>query len=199
VPLADSWVPVILAVGRLTEQKDYPTLLYAINALLFEAELDPAVPPVRLVILGTGRLESSLRSLARDLGVAHLVRFEGFQPNPYAYMRRADAFVLTSRWEGFPNVLVEAMACGVPVIATDCPGASAEILEYGRWGELVPVGDAVALAAAIRRMLNTDEKHFAEARALEFTPERILPQYEMILGVGGTAPNTAPLSGQRQA
>lgn len=134
--------PLFLAVGRLHPQKDYPTLLRACAAM-------PQTPAWRLLILGEGELRPYLELLIGELGLAGRVALGGQVSNPYAYMARARLLVLSSAWEGFGNVLVEAMAVGTPVVATDCPHGPGEILDKGRLGALVPVGDAEALAAAI--------------------------------------------------
>ncbi|NWO57348.1 MULTISPECIES: glycosyltransferase [Chromohalobacter] len=152
LPLAHPWLapgepPVILAVGRLTAQKDYPTLIQAFAAL--RAHRD-----ARLVILGEGELRGTLEAMAARLGLADAIAFPGFVDNPYAWMRQAALFVLSSAWEGFGNVLAEAMACGTPVISTDCPSGPAEILENGAWGRLVPVADVEALCTAMREELD---------------------------------------------
>lgn len=139
--------PVLVAAGRLVELKDYPTLLRAFATLVKNR-------PARLIILGDGPLRNSLGNLARELGVADRVDLAGFVANPMPFMRNAAAFVLTSRAEGFGNVLVEAMACGTPVVSTDCPHGPAEILDYGRFGRLTPPGDPDALAAAILATLD---------------------------------------------
>ncbi len=138
--------PVILGVGRLTEQKDFATLLRAF-ALVREKY------PARLMILGEGEDRPKLEALARQLQLEEDVALPGFVSNPYKYMRRATVFVLSSRWEGLPTVLIEALALGTPVVATDCPSGPREILEEGRWGQLVPVGDVEALAAALNTAL----------------------------------------------
>ena len=134
--------PVILAAGRFTEQKDFPTLIRAFERVR-------QLQPCRLVILGKGQLQSELESLASDLRVREAVHFPGFVNNPYAYMARAALFVLSSAWEGSPNVLTEALAVGTPVVATDCPSGPREILQGGRYGQLVPVGDVQRLGEAM--------------------------------------------------
>jgi len=142
-PWLTDTIPVFVAAGRLRPQKDFSTLLRAFAMLR-------ASRRARLVILGEGPDRSELLGLAAALGVADDVAFPGFSDNVYAYMAHAAAFVLSSRWEGLPTVLVEALACGAPVIATDCPSGPREILAGGRYGRLVPVGDADALASAMR-------------------------------------------------
>ncbi len=153
-PVAHPWlarprdVPVILGVGRLTHQKGFDTLLQAHAQLL-------RTRPARLILLGEGPDETKLRQLAAQLGSEDHVNFVGFQSNPYAWMARADLFVLSSRFEGSPNVLVEAMAAGTPVVATDCPSGPHEILRGGSVAPLVAVDDWNALASAISRTLDT--------------------------------------------
>jgi len=135
-------VPLVLGAGRLTRQKDFPTLIRAFAKMR-------AQRPCRLMILGDGSQRDDLRALAQQLGVAEDVALPGFQTNPYGYVARASLFVLSSAWEGSPNVLTEALALGVPVVSTDCPSGAREILAGGRYGKLVAVGDADALARAM--------------------------------------------------
>jgi glycosyltransferase involved in cell wall biosynthesis len=143
---AQAAAPVILGAGRLERQKDFPTLLRAFAALRAER-------PARLVILGEGAWREELTALAAKLGVAAEVDLPGFASNPYPYLANARVFALSSAWEGSPNVLTEAMALGTPVVATDCPSGPREILADGRYGPLVPVGDAPALAAGLATAL----------------------------------------------
>jgi len=165
--------PVVLGVGRLVAQKDFPTLIRAF-ALVHKER------PTRLVILGEGEERSKLEALARELGLEQDIDLPGFVENPYKYMKRAAVFVLSSRWEGFGNVLVEAMALGTPVVSTDCPNGPAEILENGKWGELVPVGETQSLASAVLRTLDRVDvvrvKGAAE-RADQFRVESIIREY----------------------
>jgi glycosyltransferase involved in cell wall biosynthesis len=137
--LRDPTLPVVLAVGRLVPQKDFGTLLEAF-ALARRSRA------ARLVILGEGPLRAELEATVRRLDVAADVDLPGFCANPYAAMAAADVFVLSSAWEGSPGVLIEAMSCGTPVLSTDCPSGPRQILDGGRWGRLVPVGDAQAMA-----------------------------------------------------
>lgn len=146
-PLDHPWFasgqpPVILAVGRLTKQKDFPTLIRAFDQIRQSV-------PARLMILGEGVDRNELEGLVRHLGLQDDVSLPGFVENPYAYMHRAALYVLSSRWEGLPTVLIEALYCGPPVIATDCPSGPREILANGRYGALVPMGDVAALSQAI--------------------------------------------------
>lgn len=167
VPVEDPWfaespVAVILAVGRLVVAKDYPTLLRAFARVR-------ARRPSRLAILGVGPLHNDLLALAQCLGIADHVRFLGFDKNPYRYMARCAVYVLSSSNEGMPGTLIQAMACGAAVIATNCPAGPAEIIRApGRDGVLVPVGDDVALAEAIDALLGDPRRRASlgiEARA----------------------------------
>lgn len=173
-PLAHKWFepgepPVVLGIGRLTEQKDFCTLIQAFALLRAKRE-------ARLIILGEGKLRAELEGLVERLGLTGDVVLPGFADNPFAYMRRAALFVLSSKWEGFSNVLVEAMACGTPVVSTDCPSGSAEILENGKWGGLVPVGNAAAMAEAMERSLDHPGLP-PGARAAQFSVETAVDAY----------------------
>jgi glycosyltransferase involved in cell wall biosynthesis len=146
--------PVILGVGRLVPRKGFDVLLRAFARVLRNR-------PARLIILGHGKTTdkgdvctAELNALTQELGIANAVSLPGFQRNPFAYMARARVFVLPSWFEGLPGVLIQAMACGCPVVSTDCPTGPREILEGGRHGPLVPVGDDKAMAAAIEGVLN---------------------------------------------
>jgi glycosyltransferase involved in cell wall biosynthesis len=144
----DQGFPVVVAAGRMVEQKDFATLLRAFSEV---AEVTQA----RLVLLGDGPLRTSLQELARSLGVADRVDMPGFCSNPLPYFRKAACVALSSRWEGFGMVLAEALACGAPVVSTDCPHGPAEILDHGRYGRLTPVGDVRAMSEAIISVLRT--------------------------------------------
>jgi glycosyltransferase involved in cell wall biosynthesis len=182
---------LIVACGRLAAQKDYPTLLRAFRRI-------SARHPARLWILGRGPLEDSLAVLAADLGIADRVSFLGFRSNPFAYMARADCFVLSSAWEGLANVLVEAMACGSPVVSTRCPFGPEEIITDGVNGLLVGVGDADALADAVIRVL-TDRALAGNlatagaARALDFTAAATVGLYERVFEQAAGSPPRAGL------
>ena len=142
--------PVILGVGRLAPEKGFDTLVRAF-AILRE-RID-----ARLLILGKGPLRGELERLASESGVVRESVFGGFRENPFPYMRRSTVFVLPSYYEGFGYVLLEAMACGVPVVATDCPTGPGEIVHHGDNGLLVPVADPAAMASAIERVLRDPE------------------------------------------
>ncbi|MGQ9831122.1 MAG: glycosyltransferase [Thermochromatium sp.] len=150
-PLDHPWFapgepPVIMGIGGLRLQKDFATLIRAFARLYRQR-------PCRLLILGQGRQRERLQRLAERLGVGGAVDLHGFDPNPYRFLVRARLFVLSSRWEGSPNVLTESLALGVPVVATDCRSGPREILQDGRYGPLVPVGDSEALAQAMEQTL----------------------------------------------
>jgi glycosyltransferase involved in cell wall biosynthesis len=134
--------PVILGVGRLTRQKDFPTLVRAFADVR-------RCRPARLIILGEGEDRPALENLIGQLGLTDDVALPGFRDNAMAYMAGSAVFVLSSAWEGLPTVLIEALAAGTRVVSTDCPSGPREILQDGRLGALVPVGDAPALARAV--------------------------------------------------
>jgi len=166
--------PVVLGVGRFYPQKDFSTLIKAFA-------LVRAQRPARLVILGEGPLRPQLEALAQQLGVADQVSMPGFVENPFAYMRRAAVFVLPSQYEGLPNVLIQAMACGCPVVSTNCPSGPEDILDNGKYGHLVPVGDVEAIANAILRVLDGDAPAVPEEWLLQFHEERVAQQYLKVL------------------
>jgi glycosyltransferase involved in cell wall biosynthesis len=176
LPVSHPWfgtdkIPVILGVGRLAPSKDFPTLLKAFAHIHRKH-------PARLLILGEGRKRAQLEALASELGIVEDVSFPGFEPNPYAFMARASVFVLSSAWEGLPNALIEALACGCPVVSTNCPSGPQEILGNGEFGPLVPVGDDRALAEAIlHTMEHPPNAERLQARAAEFDIHTITEQY----------------------
>lgn len=145
--LGDPGSPLILSAGELCGRKGFDTLLRAFARLR-------AQRPCRLMILGRGGAKEELLRLAMELGVEADFALPGFVPEPYAYMAHADCFAFSSRWEGLGFVLIEALAVGTPVVSTDCPSGPREILQDGRYGRLVPVGDAAALADALGSTLD---------------------------------------------
>jgi glycosyltransferase involved in cell wall biosynthesis len=176
--------PVFLGVGRLVPQKDFVTLIRAF------ARVRDRVP-ARLLILGEGPEHAHLLRLARKLDVHDSVELPGFVSNPYAFMRRAAAVVLSSSYEGFGNVLVEAMACGTAVVSTDCPSGPAEILEGGRYGPLVAVGDVDRLADAMIEVLqHPPDRDRLRGRAEEFSVASVAQQYLRLME-GLPEPETA--------
>lgn len=173
--LGDAQPPVILAVGRLTPQKDFSTLIRAFH-LLRQRGLT-----ARLLILGEGEERAKLEVLIRELGLEDEIQLTGFKINPYQYMRRATVFALSSRWEGLPGALIQALACGCSIVSTDCLSGPSEVLEGGRWGRLVPVGDAQAMAAALEAAL-AEGRRTVDPRAIQpFRADVVLAQYRKIL------------------
>lgn len=172
-PWFDDQQPTVLAVGRLTEHKNYQLLVRAFGRVLEEQE-------ARLVILGDGPERQNLDELAREVGIADRVSIPGFVPNVYKFMSRSDLFVHPSRWEGLPGVLIEAMACGVPIVASDAPGGSAEVLADGRHGRLVDPDDEKALAEAILDGLRGRVPAAEESGWGRFEQTSVVSQYEAL-------------------
>jgi glycosyltransferase involved in cell wall biosynthesis len=179
-PIAHPWFapgqpPVVLGVGRLVTQKDFLTLIRAF-ALLRQQR------PARLMILGEGGERPKLEALIQDLGVTADVALPGFVENPYAYMAQASVFALSSIFEGFGNVVAEALATGTPVVSTDCESGPAEILADGEYGILVPMRDPAALATAIATTLDRPPNpDTLRQRAEEFSMETITQNYLQII------------------
>lgn len=174
--------PAILAAGRLTDAKDYPTLLRAFARLRERRE-------ARLIILGKGEQEAQLKTLADELEISRDVDLVGFQENPYAWMGRCDLYVMSSAWEGLPVALVEAMACGARVVSTDCRTGPDEILESGRWGRLVPVGDVDALSMAMEASLDDKSPPDVQGRAEDFGQDIAIELYIRQLSTFHSKPN----------
>jgi len=184
-PLAHPWfndpaTPVVVSAGRLSLQKDFAGLIRAFAKLR-------ARRAARLVILGEGPERQGLQDLAQSLGVAVDCQLPGYTENPYAYMARAQVFVLSSVWEGFGNVVAEALCLGTPVVATACPGGPREILGEGRWGRLVAPGDAQALADAMEKALG-EQRTDAPAPSRErhcrrFSAEYAAAEYLRVMGL----------------
>jgi glycosyltransferase involved in cell wall biosynthesis len=176
--------PVVLGVGRLVKQKDFPTLIRAFARVR-------AVRPARLLLLGRAKNSKKRRRLTDlidSLGVTADVQLAGYVDNPLAYMKRAGVLVLSSAWEGLPGVLIEALACGCPIVSTDCPSGPSEILAGGEFGRLVPIGDDVAMAAAINATLDAPpDPALLRARAEEFGADRAIGRYlDVLLGCVST-------------
>lgn len=166
--------PVIVTSGRLVKQKDHRTLFEAF-ALLQKQK------PSRLLMLGEGSRKEYLEDLAKDLGITDKIHFAGFVDHPLAAMKRANLFVLSSRWEGFGNVVVEALLCDLPVVSTDCPAGPAEILDHGKYGLLVPMQNPEALCEAMAKALDTPiNPGTQKQRAMDFTAEKICKKYEAL-------------------
>ncbi|MDZ7751669.1 MAG: glycosyltransferase [Gammaproteobacteria bacterium] len=181
--LRDKTRPVFLGAGELCARKDFATLIRAFAALRRRRE-------ARLIILGEGRRRGELEALVRELGVADDVDLPGFTANPYGFMANADVFVLSSRWEGLGNVLVEALALGMRCVATDCPSGPREVLEDGRYGALVPVGDVDALARSMAAAL--DEHHDTGQAAAATRRYGVAAATDGYLQVLGLAPAGGP-------
>jgi glycosyltransferase involved in cell wall biosynthesis len=184
-PVEHLWLsgpdPVILAVGRLIDVKDYPTLFDAFGRVRQRV-------PARLVILGNGLLRESLVELVRARGLADVVDFVGFDPNPFKYMSRAALLMQSSTVEGLPGSIIQAMACGTPVVSTDCDFGPREVIqESGRDGFLVPVGDAAALAERAVALLKSPELHARVGQAgrgsvARFTVAESVARYQEAIG-----------------
>jgi glycosyltransferase involved in cell wall biosynthesis len=172
--LAPGEPPVVLGVGRLTRQKDFETLIQAF-ALVRRKR------PARLIILGEGEDRARLTALAQDLGVNQDVALPGFVPNALAFMAHSAVFVLSSAWEGLPTVLIEALAAGTRVVSTDCESGPREILEDGRLGALVPVGDIEALATAIGSVLDGPQVPISMELLRRFTREAAVDHYLQLI------------------
>lgn len=172
---------VVISAGRLVKQKRFDRLLLAFSRAKEKR------PDLRLIILGKGELEKDLKEMAAFLGVENEVAFVGFQANPYGWLAQAHMFAMSSEREGFPNVLIEAMACGVPLISTDCLSGPNEIIDPGKSGLLVPEDKPEALTAALLTLAGDDglRRKFSEAGrrfADNFRVEKVLPLYEKICG-----------------
>jgi glycosyltransferase involved in cell wall biosynthesis len=178
-PLDHPWFaagaePVILGTGRLTWQKRFDLLIRAFGRVRHRVDC-------RLLILGEGEERPRLEALVRELRLGEVVLLPGFVENPIAYMARSKVFVLSSAWEGLPGALIQALACGTAVVATDCDSGPREILQSGRLGFLVPVGDAVALADAIVAAVVKQRLGEASEACLPYTESASLGEYLRIL------------------
>lgn len=188
-PLSDTrldQIPFILAVGRLVPQKGYDNLINAWAPIYQDKG-------TILVILGDGPERSKLLALSEDLGVSEGLLLPGFQKNPFQYMARCQVFVLSSYYEGLPNTLLQALACGPPVVATDCPSGPREILENGKWGTLVPVGDIEAITNALEHIAtpNTQKTSIRNEMKKRYDINMIartyLSLFEAVQGLSGKA------------
>lgn len=167
--------PVVLAVGRLDKQKDFPMLIRAFR-------LVRDLRSVRLMILGEGPDRNRIENTVREHRLTADVALPGFEHNPYRFMNRAAVFALSSAWEGFGVVLVEALALGLPVVSTDCTYGPAEILCNGKYGTLVPVGDHHAMAEALLRTLDGPVRHNNFWHIRQFTTRNVAAQYISLIG-----------------
>ena len=172
--LLDSGAPVILSAGRLAAQKDFPALIRAFARLARRR-------PCRLIIVGEGRMRPRLERLVGRLGLQDRVSLPGWVDNPFAFMSRASLFAVSSTYEGLSMVLVEALACGCPCVSTDCRFGPPEILQHGKVGPLVPVGDDRALAEAMERVLDKPpDARLLRERAADFSLDRAVDAYEKL-------------------
>lgn len=176
--LNDERIDVILFVGRIEEQKNLTAWLQAFK------QIHERNPDTRAIIAGKGSRRQQVTESAERLDIDHVVSMPGYVENPYAYMRNASVFLLSSRFEGLPTVLIEALACGCPVVATDCPSGPREILADGRYGTLAPVGDINGLVdGVIQTLADPIPVHVLEERADDFAPESVLDDYEQFLEI----------------
>jgi glycosyltransferase involved in cell wall biosynthesis len=172
--------PVIINIARLTKQKGQEYLIRAFKIVADQ------IQGAKLLILGEGERERYLKYLVKKLDLENDVLFLGWQKNPFKFLAKAKVFVLSSLWEGFPNTLIEALACGIPAISTDCPSGPDEIIENAKSGLLVPVKDEKALSQAMIKILEypITANYFSKQgkeRANDFSIERIIKQYERII------------------
>jgi glycosyltransferase involved in cell wall biosynthesis len=164
----------IVTVGRMKAVKNHPLLLRAF------AQLD--LPDARLMFVGDGEGRAALLSLAQEIGIADRVILAGFHSDPTPFYKTADVFALSSDYEGFGNVIVEALACGTPVVSTDCPSGPSEILDGGRYGKLVPVRDVTAMTNAIAQTSDAPvDREALKKRAACFAPDIAARKYLELL------------------
>ncbi|MGF1792755.1 glycosyltransferase [Photobacterium profundum] len=161
----------VVSLGRLSTQKDFKTLILSFK------EVYRSIDNARLVIFGEGILKNDLQYFVDKLGLTDVVELFGFEINPYKYLAKADLFVLSSIYEGFGNVIVEALALNIPVVSTNCPSGPSEILENGKWGKLVEVGDESALALAIVASLASSTQQDTLRRAEDFSVKKVVDRY----------------------
>ncbi|QGU05146.1 N-acetylgalactosamine-N,N'-diacetylbacillosaminyl-diphospho-undecaprenol 4-alpha-N-acetylgalactosaminyltransferase [Corynebacterium comes] len=181
-PSGNEWLdhsdlPVVMGIGRLTEQKNFELLIRSFS--LVNERL-----PSRLIVLGEGQERERLERIIKELNLEKDVLMPGFVANPFAWLGKCSVFVLSSKWEGLPGVLLEALACGAQVVSTDCKTGPEEILEGGKWGPLVTIGDQHGLADAIIEILECEEPIDTRIRALDFSKERAVVSYFEIITRG---------------
>ncbi|MCD6528135.1 glycosyltransferase [bacterium] len=163
--------PVILGIGKFHQQKNFPLLLKSFALLRKKRK-------IKLIILGEGKERKDLENLIRKLNLQEDVDLPGFKENPYSFLAKADVYVLSSLWEGFPNTLLEALACGTPVVSTNCLSGPAEILENGKYGKLIPINNERALAKAIEETLESPlNSKILEEKAKDFGLKKIAKEY----------------------
>lgn len=161
---------LIIAVGRLKKVKNFPLLIKAFAIVR-------KTVPSSLIILGEGPERNNLEKLIKELHLEKSISLPGFVNNPIDYMKKSEVFVSSSSWEGFGNVIVEAMSVGLKIVSVDCPGGPREILEDGKWGKLVPLNNVSLLADAIKKIIDEDVKYDVKLRALQFNINVIADKY----------------------
>ncbi|MCW1311255.1 MAG: glycosyltransferase [archaeon] len=175
-PIDEAWFnklrkPLIISVGRLSKEKNHRLLIQSFKILLDKIKAS-------LLILGEGEERTNLENFVKELGISDYVLMPGTVTNPFKFMKNSDVFVLSSDFEGFSLVLVEALLCGTPIVSTDCPYGPREILDNGKYGKLVPMNDPEALANAILETIqNHSPKEMLQERAKEFSVEKVVSQY----------------------
>lgn len=173
--LKEKSCPVFISVGRLTEAKDYDTLIRAFDLVRLKL-------PAKLIIVGEGPERPGLEQLVNSMKLNESVDIPEHSDNPYALMARADVFVLSSRWEGFVNVLLEALALGMPIASTDCHSSPREILENGKYGNLAPPGNPHKLAESMFQALKSPpQSAHQESRADDYSPEALFKKYRLLI------------------
>jgi glycosyltransferase involved in cell wall biosynthesis len=175
----ESNVPIIISVGRLIYQKGFDLFIRALKKLSSQIDF-------RAIILGNGPEKESLEDLAFKLDIIDKISFAGFKANPFAFLSKSDIFVLSSRFEGLPMAILEAMACEVPIIATDCKSGPREILQDGEYGIFVPIEDEDALSVAMLKLLKDSAlrerfKLLSKERVTNFSIDKIVKKYEELI------------------
>jgi glycosyltransferase involved in cell wall biosynthesis len=191
-PVDHAWfseegAPVIVSVGRLSVAKNFPLLIEAFTRLREQR-------PARLIIVGDGDLREEIAAFRERSSHTNDIDLVGHRDNPFPFLESADLFVLSSDWEGLPTVLIEALACGAPIVSTDCPSGPREILEEGRYGRIVPTGDASALAQAMEQTLSDPPERTHQREGAErFTVERSIDAYLDLFGLARMATSGSPV------
>ncbi len=169
-PWFQNGTPVILSVGRLSPEKKFDTLIEAFSKVRQRRK-------ARLLILGEGPQRAQLQSLVSSLNLKDDIDLPGFDGNPFKYMSRAKLYVLSSAFEGLPGALIQALACGCPVVSTDCPSGPREVLKFGQLGKLVPVGDPATMATAIEEAMDSQPIQVKEEDLQEYTVANAINSY----------------------
>lgn len=173
--LQDQEIPVVMSAGRLSSQKDFQTLIAAFARIRARA---------RLIILGEGPMRGALEKQIDELQIRDRVALPGFDENPMRYMSKAHVFALSSKYEGLPGVLIQALGCGCNLVSTDCPSGPREVLQDGRYGALVPVGDINSMASGLEAALTSQRQGVMVDALQRFTRDYVVNQYIELLGIG---------------